>query len=62
MIFAYLDPASGSLLLQAILGGLAGMAVAFRAWKGKWSTKRQIAEIVGDDASTVDETQLSTES
>lgn len=26
--FAYLDPASGSMILQAILGGLAGVAVA----------------------------------
>jgi hypothetical protein len=28
--FAYLDPASGSLLLQLILGGAAGAAVAVR--------------------------------
>ncbi len=27
MIFAYIDPGTGSLLLQAILGGIAGLAV-----------------------------------
>jgi hypothetical protein len=30
MIFAYIDPGTGSLLLQALLGGLAGLAVFFR--------------------------------
>ena len=28
MIFAYLDPGSGSMLLQILLGGIAGVAVA----------------------------------
>jgi len=35
MIFGYLDAGSGSLILQAILGGAAGIAVAFRAWKSR---------------------------
>ncbi|MDX1468451.1 MAG: hypothetical protein R3258_03860 [Acidimicrobiia bacterium] len=39
MIFAYLDPGSGSLLLQALLGGLAGIAVAFKAWRARISGK-----------------------
>jgi hypothetical protein len=30
MIFAYIDPGTGSLLLQAILGGIAGLAVFFK--------------------------------
>lgn len=30
MIFAYIDPGTGSLLLQAILGGVAGLAVFFK--------------------------------
>lgn len=30
MIFAYLDPGTGSLLLQAILGGIAGLVVFFK--------------------------------
>jgi len=29
-IVAYLDPGSGSMLLQALLGGLAGLAVTFK--------------------------------
>lgn len=39
MIFAYLDPGSGSLLLQALLGGLAGIAVAFKAWRARINGK-----------------------
>ncbi|CAN5801606.1 MAG: hypothetical protein LC739_11560 [Actinobacteria bacterium] len=27
MIFAYIDPGTGSLLVQALLGGIAGLAV-----------------------------------
>ncbi len=34
---AYLDPGSGSLLLQAIVGGTAGVMVFFRHW---WRTFR----------------------
>lgn len=33
MILGYLDPGSGSLLLQAVLGGLAGIGVAFKTWR-----------------------------
>jgi hypothetical protein len=29
-VLAYLDPGSGSMILQAILGGLAGVAVALK--------------------------------
>ena len=29
-VFAYLDPGSGSMILQAILGGLAGVVVALK--------------------------------
>lgn len=35
MFFAYLDAGSGSLLLQAVLGGIAGVVVAARAWKAR---------------------------
>lgn len=28
LVFAYLDPGSGSMLLQILLGGIAGVAVA----------------------------------
>lgn len=44
MIFGYLDAGSGSLILQAILGGAAGILVAFKAWKARLMGKRAAAE------------------
>ena len=32
MEFGYIDPASGSMLLQIILGGVAAVAVALKMW------------------------------
>ena len=32
MNLGYIDPASGSMLLQVILGGVAAMAVALKMW------------------------------
>ncbi|HVE68828.1 MAG TPA: hypothetical protein VNB64_09635 [Solirubrobacteraceae bacterium] len=34
MIFGYLDPGSGSVILQAIVGGFAALAVTGKLW---WS-------------------------
>lgn len=48
-VFAYLDAGSGSMLIQAVLGGAAGLAVAFKAWRGKLATKR-LASQPGLDA------------
>jgi hypothetical protein len=48
MIFGYLDAGSGSLILQAILGGAAGILVAFKAWKARLTGKRAIAEPQSD--------------
>jgi hypothetical protein len=31
-ILAYLDPGSGSVILQGLLGGLAAVAVTFKLW------------------------------
>lgn len=42
MIFGYLDAGSGSLILQAILGGAAGILVAFRAWKARVMGKQAV--------------------
>ena len=33
--WAYLDPASGSLLLQLVLGGVAGLALALKLFWGR---------------------------
>lgn len=60
MIFGYLDAGSGSLILQAILGGLAGIAVAFKAWKARMMGKKAMAEVDTEDIS--DETTVATES
>lgn len=49
MIFGYLDAGSGSLILQAILGGAAGILVAFRAWK---------ARVMGKSAASSDATDV----
>lgn len=45
MIFGYLDAGSGSLILQAILGGAAGIWVAFKAWKARITGKETVAEV-----------------
>jgi hypothetical protein len=33
-VIAYLDPGTGSLILQVLVGGVAGIAVTFKLW---WS-------------------------
>jgi hypothetical protein len=48
MIFGYLDAGSGSLILQAILGGAAGLLVAFKAWKARLVGKRAVDEAQTD--------------
>lgn len=54
MIFGYLDAGSGSLILQAILGGAAGILVAFKAWKARLMGKQAVAEgDAGTDEQTV---------
>ncbi len=60
MIFGYLDAGSGSLILQAILGGAAGIAVAFKAWKAKLAGKPTAAtaeaSTEADDQTVISET------
>jgi hypothetical protein len=57
MLFGYLDAGSGSLILQAILGGAAGIAVAFKAWKARMMGKRAVTEAEAE----VDEAAVPTE-
>lgn len=40
MFFAYLDAGSGSLILQAVLGGIAGIVVAGKAWKARFLRRK----------------------
>lgn len=42
MIFAYLDPGSGSLILQAVLGGAAGVGVAAKAMRHRWKMRKAL--------------------
>ncbi len=58
MIFGYLDAGSGSLILQAILGGAAGLLVAFKAWKARIMGKNAASEA----QSETDEQPVSSES
>ncbi len=37
-LLAYLDPGSGSVLLQALLGGTAALAVTWKLWWGRLLT------------------------
>lgn len=62
MLFAYLDAGSGSLILQAILGGAAGIAVAFKAWKARLAGKKAIAEADTATESEAEETAVPTDS
>lgn len=44
MMFAYLDAGSGSLILQAVLGGIAGMVVAYKAWRARMLGRKAAAQ------------------
>jgi hypothetical protein len=57
MIFGYLDPGTGSLILQAALGGIAGIAVAFKAWKARIMSKKAVAA-AEDPETTTDESAV----
>ncbi len=62
MLFGYLDAGSGSLILQAILGGAAGIAVAFKAWKARMMGKEAAAGADTDSQPEAEESTLSTDS
>ena len=44
MIFGYLDPGSGSLILQAVIGGLTGIGVAYKAYRARRGLGRSIPD------------------
>lgn len=60
-VLAYLDPGSGSLVLQAVLGGAAGIGVAARAMKQRWERRRVTGDKAADDQ-RVDPTRTGTAS
>ena len=60
-MFAYLDAGSGSLILQAVLGGIAGMVVAYKAWRARMLGRKAAAQ-EAENASSADESALTSES
>jgi len=42
--FAYLDPGTGTLIVQALLGGTAGVAVLFKTKRSRLAKKRRAPE------------------
>lgn len=44
MILAYLDPGTGSLIIQTVLGGAAGLAVLYKSTKKRFADRKAIAE------------------
>ncbi len=60
MIFGYLDAGSGSLILQAVIAGAAGIGVAFKAMRmrlargGAAAAEADGEEAVEDDSLTAD--------
>ncbi len=61
MMFAYLDAGSGRLILQAVLGGIAGMVVAYKAWRARMLGRKAAAQ-ESENASSADESALTSES
>ena len=49
-LIAYIDPGTGSILLQALLGGLAGLAVFFKTTGRRFFRRRQQEPIKTTDS------------
>jgi len=63
MIFGYLDAGSGSLLLQALIAGAAGIGVAYRAMRMKMRRAGSVEpEAVEGEGDTAEESALPAES
>jgi hypothetical protein len=44
MILGYLDPGTGSLIIQTVLGGAAGVAVLFRSTRRRFADRKSPVE------------------
>ena len=53
--FAYLDPGTGTLIVQALLGGTAGVAVLFKTKRSRLARKKSSVE-TDQDETTASET------
>ena len=58
MFFGYLDAGSGSLILQAVLGGIAGIVVFGRAWKARLLGKKNEPAAEAEAETTEDKSAL----
>jgi len=59
--FAYLDPGTGTIIVQAILGGTAGVAVLMKTTRGRFSRKKKgkaIEEQTDGTAGTAEAAEL----
>ena len=45
-LFAYLDPGTGTIIVQAVLGGVAGVAVLFKTVGGRFRRKGNVDETI----------------
>jgi hypothetical protein len=61
MIFGYLDPGSGSLILQAVIGGLTGLAVTIKAMRSRYALKRANGDAVPVEEEAAQDTTLPAE-
>lgn len=52
MILGYLDPGTGSLIIQTILGGAAGLAVLFKSTRRRFADRKAVAEPAATDVPT----------
>ena len=60
-LFAYLDPGSGSLIVQILIAIIVGIAATFRLWKARllslFGVKPETEDEAEDDAGTLDSEQ-----
>ena len=55
-LFAYLDPGTGTIIVQAVLGGVAGVAVLFKTVGGRFRRKGNVDETLeSNDVADADE-------
>jgi hypothetical protein len=45
-LFAYLDPGTGTIIVQAVLGGVAGVAVLFKTVGGRFRRKGKAVDSI----------------
>jgi hypothetical protein len=60
-LLAYLDPGSGSVLLQALLGGVAALAITGKLWWHRLLTFLRIRKEPEDDPATPESAPTPTE-